>query len=153
MPLLREPDQKLNRRFKEEKKEIAADGKVVLSRKLKSQKIPLNEKTINELVSYFKLSTSLDLFYRVGAGTIDNKMIKEFATQRSNALMTFIKNRIRKPNTPPDVDRDEITSKYDTLVFGPEEQKLDFTTAKMLQSYSWRSSIWVYYYKRGHQSP
>ncbi|WP_089371328.1 RelA/SpoT family protein [Dokdonia pacifica] len=117
---------KIKSSLKDEKKETAEDGKVILSRKLKSQKIQLNEKTINELVSYFKLNTSLDLFYRVGIGTIDNKMIKEFATQRSNAFVSFFKNKIRKPNTVENVDRDEITNKYDDLVFGPDEQKLDY---------------------------
>ena len=120
---------KIKSSLKDEKKELAADGKVVLARKLKSQKIQLNEKTINELVSYFKLSTSLDLFYRVGIGTIDNKMIKDFATQRSNAFMSFIKNKIRKPNNPENIDREEITHKYDSLVFGKDEQKLDYTLA------------------------
>ncbi|AEE18140.1 GTP pyrophosphokinase [Dokdonia sp. Hel_I_63] len=121
---------KIKSSLKDEKKELADDGKAILHRKLKSQKIPLNEKTINELVSYFKLNTSLDLFYRIGNGTIDNKMIKEFAAQRSNALMSFIKSKIRKPNSPPDVNKDEITNNYDSLVFGPEDQKLDYSFAK-----------------------
>ncbi|WP_298325629.1 bifunctional (p)ppGpp synthetase/guanosine-3',5'-bis(diphosphate) 3'-pyrophosphohydrolase [uncultured Dokdonia sp.] len=121
---------KIKSSLKDEKKELADDGKAILNRKLKSQKIPLNEKTINELVSYFKLNTSLDLFYRIGNGTIDNKMIKEFAAQRSNALMSFIKSKIRKPNSPPDVHKDEITNNYDSLVFGPEDQKLDYSFAK-----------------------
>ena len=120
---------KIKSSLKDDKKELAEEGKVVLSRKLKSQKIQLNENTVNELVSYFKLGTSLDLFYRVGIGTIDNKMIKEFATQRSNVFMSFLKNKIRKTNTPEDVDKDEITQKYDSLVFGKEQQKLDFTLA------------------------
>lgn len=121
---------KIKSSLKDDKKELADDGKAILARKLKSQKIPLNEKTINDLVSHFKLNTSLDLFYRVGNGTIDNKLIKEFAAQRSNALMTFIKSKIRKPTSPPDVDKDEITQNYDSLVFGPEDQKLDYTFAK-----------------------
>ncbi|MFT5889957.1 MAG: guanosine-3',5'-bis(diphosphate) 3'-pyrophosphohydrolase [Dokdonia sp.] len=117
---------KIKSSLKDEKKETASEGKVILSRKLKSQKIQLNEKTINELVSYFKLNTSLDLFYRIGIGTIDNKMIKEFATQRSNAFMSFFKNKIRKPTSLENVDRDEITNKYDDLVFGTDEQQLDY---------------------------
>ncbi len=122
---------KIKSSLKEEKKTIASDGKATLARKLKSQKIPLNEKTINELVSYFKLKTSLDLFYRIGIGTIDNKMIKEFAAQRSNAFMSFIKNKIRKPSSNPEnIDRDEITHNYDDLVFGSDEQKLDFSMSK-----------------------
>lgn len=121
---------KIKSSLKEEKKNIAAEGKVTLARKLKSQKIQLNEKSINELVSYFKLNTSLDLFYRVGIGTIDNKMIKEFAAQRSNAFMSFIKNKIRKPSSSENIGREEITHTYDDLVFGVEEQKLDFSMSQ-----------------------
>jgi len=121
---------KIKSSLKDEKKELADEGKVILSRKLKSQKIQLNERTVNELVSFFKLGTSLDLYYRVGNGTIDNKMIKEFATQRSNVLMSFIKNKIRKNPSPQDVNKDEITHNYDSLVFGSDEQKLDYSFAK-----------------------
>ena len=110
-------------------KEIAAEGKEILRRKLKQLKITLNEKSINELVNYFKLKTSLDLFYRVGIGTIDNPKLKAFASSRSNAFMSYIKNRIRKPDTPKDIDKEEITSKYDMLVFGKEEERLNYTLA------------------------
>ncbi len=110
-------------------KEIAEEGKEILRRKLKQLKITLNEKSVNELVNYFKLSTSLDLFYRVGIGTIDNTKLKAFASSRSNAFMSYIKGKIRKPETPKDIDKDEITSKYDMLVFGKEEEKLNYTLA------------------------
>jgi GTP pyrophosphokinase len=120
---------KIKSSLKEEKKAIAAEGKVVLARKLKSLKITLDEKTINQLVNYFKLKTSLDLFYRVGAGIIDNKKLKDFSASRSNAFVSFLKNKIRKPSQPEDVDREEITEKYDQLVFGKEEEKLDYKIA------------------------
>ncbi|EDP71873.1 GTP diphosphokinase (guanosine 3',5'-polyphosphate synthase) [Flavobacteriales bacterium ALC-1] len=109
---------------------IAEEGKEILRRKLKQLKITLNEKSINELVSYFKLKTSLDLFYRVGIGSIDNTKLKAFASSRSNAFMSYIKNRIRKPEVPKDIDKEEITSKYDMLVFGKEEERLDYSHAK-----------------------
>ena len=69
----------------EEKKQIAEEGKVILNRKLKSQRIQLNEKTVNEMVNHFKLKTSKDLFYRVGIGTIDNKAIKDYVSSKNNA--------------------------------------------------------------------
>lgn len=121
---------KIKSSLKDEQKELAAEGKVVLTRKLKSLKISLDEKTVNQLVSYFKLKTSLDLFYRVGAGIIDNPMLKDFAASRSNAFVSFFKNRIRKPSTPEDVNKEELTVKYDQLVFGKEEEKLDYKMAK-----------------------
>ncbi len=120
---------KIKSSLKEEKKEIAAEGKVVLARKLKSLKITLDEKTVNQLVVYFKLKTSLDLFYRVGAGIIDNKKLKDFAASRSNAFVSFFKNRMRKPGHPDDVDKQEITEKFDQLVFGKEEDKLEYKMA------------------------
>ena len=119
---------KIKSSLKEEKKTIAEDGKEILRRKLKQLKISLNEKSINELVSYFNLNTSLDLFYRVGISSIDNTMLKSFAASRSNALVSFIKNKIsrNKGLIKESVEKDEITSKYDMLVFGKEEEKLNY---------------------------
>ncbi|WP_324721473.1 RelA/SpoT family protein [Salinimicrobium sp. HB62] len=120
---------KIKSSLKEEKKSIAEEGKAILSRKLRAQKIPFNEKTINELVIYFKLKTSLDLFYRVGVGTIDNQKLKDYAASRSNALVSFFKSKIRKQSTVEDIDKDEITAKYDQLVFGRDEEILDYKLA------------------------
>jgi guanosine-3',5'-bis(diphosphate) 3'-pyrophosphohydrolase len=112
--------------LREEKKSVAEDGKEILRRKLKSQKITLNEDSINKMVTFFKLKTSLDLFYRVGIGSIDNAMLKDFASSYSNAFISFFKNRMRKTPIPEDINKDEITSKYDMLVFGKEEEKLEY---------------------------
>ncbi len=120
---------KIKSSLKEEKKQLAEEGKAVLARKLKSLKITLDEKTINQLVVYFKVKTSLDLFYRVGAGIIDNQKLKDFAASRSNAFVNFFKNKIRKPDKPQDINKEEITEKYDQLVFGKEEEKLDYKMA------------------------
>ena len=120
---------KIKSSLKDEKKEIAEEGKAVLARKLKSQKLSFNESIINELVLYFKLKTSLDLFYRVGIGKIDNKSLKEFTSSRSNAFVSYIKNKIRKAPIAEDLNKEEITSKYDQLVFGKEEEKLDYKMA------------------------
>jgi len=119
---------KIKSSLKEEKKTIAEDGKEILRRKLKQLKISLNEKSINELVNYFNLNTSLDLFYRVGISSIDNTMLKSFAASRSNALVSYIKNKItrNKGLIKESVEKDEITSKYDMLVFGKEEEKLNY---------------------------
>lgn len=117
---------KIKSSLREEKKITAMDGKEVLRRKLKSQKINLNEDTINKMVIFFKLKTSLDLFYRVGIGAIDNQMLKDFAASYSNAFINFFKNKIRRHPAPTDIDKDEITDKFDTLVFGKEEDKLEY---------------------------
>ncbi|NNJ88087.1 MAG: bifunctional (p)ppGpp synthetase/guanosine-3',5'-bis(diphosphate) 3'-pyrophosphohydrolase [Eudoraea sp.] len=117
---------KIRASLRDEKKSIAADGKETLRRKLKSQKVTLNEDSVNKMVTYFKLQTSLDLFYRVGIGAIDNQKIKDFASSYNNAFISFFKNRMRKKPVPADIEKDEITSKFDMLVFGKEEEKLEY---------------------------
>lgn len=120
---------KIKSSLKDEKKELAEQGKEILTRKLKSLKINLDENTINQLVVYFKVKTSLDLYYRVGAGIIDNQNLKDFAASRSNAFISFFKNRIRKPDKLENIHREEITEKFDQLVFGKNEEKLDYKMA------------------------
>ncbi len=122
---------KIKSSLREEKKQVAEDGKEILRRKLKQLKIVLNEKSINQMVRHFGLKTSLDLFFRVGIGTIDNSMLKDYAASRSNALVSFIKNKIsRKPViSKSELDKEEITNKYDMLVFGKEEEKLEYKPA------------------------
>jgi len=117
---------KIKSSLREEKKSIALEGKEILRRKLKSQKINLNEDSINKMVVFFKLKTSLDLFYRVGIGAIDNQKLKDFASSYNNAFISFFKNKIRRNPVPEGIHKEEITTKYDVLVFGKEEEKLNY---------------------------
>ncbi len=119
---------KIKSSLKEEKKGIAEDGKEILRRKLKQLKIPLDEQSINELVNHFKLKTSLDLFYRVGIGTIDNIKLKEFASQRGNSIFNFFKNKIRRTQhiSNEEINQPEVSNQYDLIVFGKEEEKLNY---------------------------
>lgn len=119
---------KIRNVLNENTKKIAEEGKELLTRKLKHLKINLNEGVVNELVIFFKLKTSLDLFYRVGIGAIENHQLKEYAAQKSNTLINFFKNKIkRSPNAAPDdINKQELTSNYDLLVFGKEHDRLDY---------------------------
>ena len=124
---------KIKATLNEEKKNLANEGKEILKRKLKHLKISFNDGIIQELQKYFKLSTSQDLFYRVGINTIDNEKIKKFATSRGNKFFNFIKKKITREKISESENKfsneSEITSKYDSLVFGNDEEKLDYKTA------------------------
>ncbi len=119
---------KIRNVLNEDTKKIAEEGKELLTRKLKHLKITLSEEVINELVNFFRLKTSLDLFYRFGIGAIDNQQLKDFAAQKSNTLINFFKNKIRRsPNTADeDIHRPVINTNFDMLVFGTEYDKLDY---------------------------
>ena len=119
---------KIKNVLNEDTKKIGEEGKELLSRKLKHLKITLNEKTVNELVNFFKLKTSLDLFYRVGIGAIENQQLKDYAAQKSNTFISFFKNKIKRNATTPDeeINKPIINANYDMLVFGKEHDKLDY---------------------------
>jgi GTP pyrophosphokinase len=119
---------KIKNVLNENTKKIAEEGKELLTRKLRHLKVTLNEKTINELVVFFKLKTSLDLFYRVGNGTIENQKLKDFAALKSNSFINFFKNKIKRSPSAniEQISKDEIISTYDLLVFGAEQDKLEY---------------------------
>ncbi|RTY87197.1 RelA/SpoT family protein [Flavobacterium sp. RSP15] len=119
---------KIKNVLNENTKKIGEEGKELLTRKLKHLKITLNESVVNELVNFFKLKTSLDLFYRVGIGAIENQQLKDYAAQKSNTFINFFKNKIKRTASTADEDihKPIISSNYDILVFGKEHDKLDY---------------------------
>src|SRR5690554_3145220 len=116
---------KIKNVLNEDIKQISEEGKELLTRKLRHLKITLDEKTINELVNFFKLKTSQDLFFRIGSGKIENQQLKEFASYKnSNAFLNFFKKSIRK-----DIPEPQKETKLDLIVFGKDEEKLDYKLA------------------------
>ena len=110
---------KIRSSLKQEKKEIAKDGKETLIRKLKHLKIQFSEAIVNDLQIYFELNDSLELFYRIGIGKITNEQLKEFKRNR-DSWYDFIKSKfIRKPKK--EHQKLESTTKK-LLVFGDEEE-------------------------------
>ena len=118
---------KIKGSLKDAKKTIAEEGKEILERKLKHLKLSFSDSVINELCSYFKYKTSLDLFFDVGSGDLTNTMIKDFATNK-NSWYQYLKSKIYRKTSKPLEQKEEV--KYDTLVFGPTEEKLNFTYSK-----------------------
>jgi len=120
---------KIKSSLNENTKKIADEGKEQLQRKLKHLKINLDETTVNEMVNHFKLKTSQDLFYRVGAGLIDNAQLKEYASKRNNTLFNFFKKSIKRAPSAPVIQESEDKKALDLLVFGKDKEKLDYKLA------------------------
>ena len=120
---------KIRTALKEEKKLLAEDGKEILRRKLKQLKIKFDEKTVNDLGSFLKLKTSLDLFYQVGIGKVENAELKKFANY-NNRLLNFFRKKISRKPSKFNINEKEISNNFDLIVFGNEEDKLEYTLAK-----------------------
>jgi GTP diphosphokinase / guanosine-3',5'-bis(diphosphate) 3'-diphosphatase len=119
---------KIKNVLNENTKKIAEEGKEILTRKLKHLKITLNESVVNELVVFFKLKTSLDLFYRIGIGAIENQQLKDFVSQKNNTFINFFKSKIKRSGSNPitDIHKQVLSTNYDLLVFGADQDKLDY---------------------------
>ncbi|NVK53156.1 MAG: bifunctional (p)ppGpp synthetase/guanosine-3',5'-bis(diphosphate) 3'-pyrophosphohydrolase [Flavobacteriaceae bacterium] len=121
---------KIKTALREEEKAIAEEGRAILTRKLRHLKINVNERIFNEMATYFSLKTSFDLFYRIGNGAIDNNQLKAFVNQKNNAFISFFKNRLKRTPSKTIENKEEVTNKYDALVFGKEDEKLDYKISK-----------------------
>ncbi len=119
---------KIKTALKEERKKIAQEGKEILSRKLRHLKINMNEATVNSLVTYFKATTSQDIFYKVGTGQINSKDLRSFAENSQGGIYNIFKRFRRKSNTAP-VPKEKPKSNLDLLVFGQDKEKLNYTLA------------------------
>jgi len=120
---------KIKSALNEDIKKVAAEGREILNRKLRHLKVTLNDDIVNKLVNHFNLKTSQDLFYKIAIGALDNKEIKEFVTSQGSGIVNFIKRKINRKSTTAFTVSDEDNKKYDQLVFGIDEEHLDYKLA------------------------
>ena len=115
---------KIKSALKEEKRKIAEDGKEILERKLKSLKITYNSDNLHKLAYFYKLHSTLDLFYNVAKGIIDIKQLREFALSEKT-----IENKPEKIEPVP-FDHLKAKAKGDeVLLIGEDMLKMDYKLA------------------------
>ena len=120
---------KIKSSINEEKKRISLDGKEILERKLRQLKIKLDDKVSGQMMKFFKINASNDLFYKIGTGSIDNKQIKSFANDY-NSYIGFFKRRIGSNSNKVDkISESANFIKFDKLVFGKEKEVLKYSIA------------------------
>ena len=83
------------------------------------------DKTVNEMLDYFNVNSSLDLYYRVGIKTVDNKKIKDFAKNYNNRFLKFFNDRLRSKPKKKKIDKEFISNNY-RIVFGKERKEFGY---------------------------
>jgi len=122
--------QRIKRALKQEKQLVTGQGYMVLERKLKVLKLKATSSNIHKLVNYFGLKNPDELYYKVGLGVIDNKKLREYARETSG-LVNYFKQRIVKSSyAKTKLNKPKEISEKHQLVFGTDEQDLDYTLAK-----------------------
>ena len=120
---------KIKSSLNEEKKRISLDGREILERKLRQLKIKLDDKVSGQMMKFFGINASNDLFYKIGNGSIDNKQIKSFANDY-NSYLGFFKRKIGSNTTKIEkINESANFIKFDKLVFGKEKEMLKYSIA------------------------
>ena len=116
---------KIKSSLKSEKKETAKNGKEIAERKLRHLKVALDRKTETELIKFFNVQTSLDLYYKFGVGAIINSQIKEFVKAKNSGWYGSLKQRIYKSSKSIYSNK----TKNKIIVFGEEEEVFNYKLA------------------------
>ena len=116
--------------LREEKKVMAEEGKYTLQRKLEGIGALYNTYNIDQVMFYYKLSSHLDLLFKIATKTIDLKELK---------LFQVIGDKIEAPkpvNLSPEINLEnpalKAASKKDSelIIFGESSDKIKYTLGK-----------------------
>jgi len=121
--------QKIKDTLKEEKRKVAEDGKYILQKKLDAIGGMATQHNMEELATFYKKNSSLDLLYEIAIKKIDLKELKDF-TASGDRL--FFPKPVIKPEEPK--SEGETAKTYDKkdaelIIFGESSDKIMYTLA------------------------
>ncbi|MBD0277853.1 MAG: bifunctional (p)ppGpp synthetase/guanosine-3',5'-bis(diphosphate) 3'-pyrophosphohydrolase [Flavisolibacter sp.] len=116
---------KIKDALKEEKRKVAEEGKYALQRKLESIGAAFNSQNIEELVTFYKLASPLELYYKIAVKNIDLKELKELKVVGDKLEIP------RPEKLPPKPDHLPYIPKKDTelIIFGESSDKIVYNLA------------------------
>ncbi len=122
--------QKIKDTLKEEKRKVAEDGKHILQKKLEAIGGMMTQHNMEELTSFYKLNSSLDLLYEIATKKIDLKELKDFTASGDRIFLP----RPVKPEADSKHEADapvKTLDKKDTelIIFGESSDRIQYTLA------------------------
>lgn len=116
--------------LREEKKEIAEEGKYTLQRKLEGIGAVYNPHNIDQVMNYYKLNSQLDLLYRIATKTIDLKELKLFQVlgdkiEAPKPIVIPVEHNHESHPTKPIPKKDS-----ELIIFGQSSDQIQYNLAK-----------------------
>ncbi|GAB5539387.1 MAG: RelA/SpoT family protein [Salibacteraceae bacterium] len=111
--------------LKEEKRKIAKDGKEILDRKLRSLKINGNEENLRKIVSFYRLPSTQELYYRVATDQLD--LMKLSGLKKDAGQLKY--RRVTKKAGKSSKLITAAESKNANLLIGDTEETFDYKLA------------------------
>ncbi len=122
--------QKIKDTLKEEKRKVAEDGKYILQKKLDAIGGMATQHNMDELASFYKVNSSLDLLYDIAIKKIDLKELRDF-TASGDRLFFPKPEKIETEPKSGDEIKERTYDKKDSelIIFGESSDKIMYTLA------------------------
>ncbi len=122
---------KIRDALREEKKQVADEGKDMLRRRFSGLKVEFNSKNIDEFVRHFETENATELYFRIAKSRIDLTRLKGFNVEGTKIRFE------KKSDSKKEVEKHEpvakgavtTTGKNETLLIGDEAQRVDYKLA------------------------
>ncbi|MEI6522328.1 MAG: RelA/SpoT family protein [Bacteroidota bacterium] len=117
---------KIKEFLKDERKDLAKTGKVIFDKKLKSLKVLATEANVHKICHFYKVPTSLDLYYQIAINNIELKNLKDIVSVDPSLGTTSIVLPKTENSRSFDEVVKEVRGKNDLLILDEKLQKLDY---------------------------
>jgi GTP pyrophosphokinase len=117
---------KIKEYLKDERKDLAKTGKVIFDKKLKSLKVLATEANVHKICHFYKVPTSLDLYYQIAINNIELKNLKDIVSVDPSLGTTSIVLPKTENSRSFDEVVKEVRGKNDLLILDEKLQKLDY---------------------------
>ncbi|MEO7445507.1 MAG: bifunctional (p)ppGpp synthetase/guanosine-3',5'-bis(diphosphate) 3'-pyrophosphohydrolase [Ferruginibacter sp.] len=118
---------KIKDTIKDEKRAIAEDGKYMLQRKLENLKVSMSSHNTDEIATFYKLNSSLDLFYEIATKKLDLAELKNFSV---------LGDKLQAPRPKPveeklipEADKAKPKKEDELIIFGESSDRIMYTLA------------------------
>ncbi|RYY19920.1 MAG: bifunctional (p)ppGpp synthetase/guanosine-3',5'-bis(diphosphate) 3'-pyrophosphohydrolase, partial [Chitinophagaceae bacterium] len=118
---------KIKDSLKDEKRRVADDGKYILQRKLENFGAGFTQHNVDILTAFYKLPSSLDLYYQISVKTIDLHELKEFQ---------LLGDKLEAPKPPkpiqevkPETTHASGKKEAELIIFGESSDRIVYNLA------------------------
>lgn len=119
--------QKIKDTLKEEKRNVAEEGRLILQKKLDAINGKITQHNLDELASFYKVNSSLDLLYDIATKKIDLKELKDFTA--SGDRLFFPKPEKAEPEQKPEQEKTYDKKESELIIFGESSDRIVYTLA------------------------
>ncbi|MET0243970.1 MAG: bifunctional (p)ppGpp synthetase/guanosine-3',5'-bis(diphosphate) 3'-pyrophosphohydrolase [Flavitalea sp.] len=120
---------KIKDALKEEKRKVADDGKYMLQKRLEHFGAAYNQHNVDILTSYYKLPSSLDLYYQISVKAIDLSELKEFQLLGDKLEPPKPVKIVHEPKAETPAQSALAKKDAELIIFGESSDRIVYTLA------------------------